>query len=266
MLHKIKRKAVSVLFGMGLTACGTSAPVEKDFGTLVFQDEFTTNGPLSDYVVNNPDVLPLVEAKDGRYQAFLEDNTDDKTLHFNQSQGRLDAKKVRFPFTVVVRNIGIHKPDDVKLTPEHSDSTYVFAGLQVHSLNLDERVSSHVVVGHRGSHFNTVEGKNTVNGYSWVTDVGVDKALNGRADILIQGLEDKTLRVFWQVPNPKPGELKDRWIAYNAHAKLPGDAPAYGDEVYVGLITYAQGENGLPFVGTADSLSIYQSSAGKYFK
>ena len=40
--------------------------------------------------------------------------------------------------------------------------------------------------------------------------------------------------------------------------ELPGDKPAYGEEVYVGLITYAAGKTGLPFAGTADRFQIYQ--------
>ncbi len=257
MIKKVKRKLVSVLFSLGLTACGTNAPSEQEYGTLIFQDHFTDE-QLHDYIVNNPDAIPGVTTQSGRYYAPIMDNEKDKTLHFNQFQGRLDARKVSFPFTIIVRNIGIETLDNPEAMPTHHKDTYIFAGVQIHSLDLQSRTSSHVVVGHRGEQYNTVEGKNTFEGYSWVTDVGANKAANGKADILIQGLEDHSLKVFWQVPNPQVGVLKDRWLPYNAHGKLPGDQPKYDDQVYVGLITYAQGSSGLPFAGTADSFSVYK--------
>jgi hypothetical protein len=37
---------------------------------------------------------------------------------------------------------------------------------------------------------------------------------------------------------------------------LPGTTPTYGNSVYVGLITYAFSNTGVPFVGTCDSIEI----------
>ena len=38
--------------------------------------------------------------------------------------------------------------------------------------------------------------------------------------------------------------------------KLPGTAAAFGQSVYIGLITYAFGTGSVPFVGTADSVEL----------
>ena len=257
-MKAIRQRCVSVLVSFGLTACGLSAPAQENLGQVVFDDTFKINGPLKGYTTNNPEVVK-VSAKDGRYFAPIYDNSNEKTLHFNQYQGRLDAQLISFPFTLIARNIGIGTLENSQEMPAIDGAPYIFAGVQVHTKALEERNSAHVVVGHRGQTYNTVEGKHTVNGKSWVTDVGVNKALHGRADLMIQGLPDKTLRVFWQPATTDSGpRTKDRWIAYAGHGKLPGESPVFTEEVYVGLITYAFQDQGLPFVGTADQFQIFK--------
>ena len=223
-------------------------------------DDFAGNGDLIGYTTNNADALPHVERRDGRYRAALVDNTDNVTLHFNQDQGRLDAKMVEFPFDVVVRNIGIGTHDISQIAPTPNGSPYVFAGVQVHVPDLDDRNSSHVVVGHRGGTHYTIEGKNTVDGDSSVNDIGANTAPDGRADIRIVGNADRTLTVYWQTPNPSPGTQADSWNLYNGTGTLPGQAPDYPKAVYIGLITYAFGSNGVPFVGTADAIEDYSQA------
>jgi len=189
---------------------------------------------------------------DGRYRAEVTDNTDNKTLHFNGSQGRLDAKHVSFPFDVAVRNIGIGRLTNSQLAPSAAGNPYVFAGVQVHVNDLDNTNSSHVVVGHRGGTHFTIEGKNTRNGSSSVNDAGANVAPDGRADIRIVGNSDRTITVYWQTPNT--GNGPDSWMLYSGTGDLPGTAPTYGQTVYIGLITYAFELNGLPFVGSADAI------------
>ncbi len=49
----------------------------------------------------------------------------------------------------------------------------------------------------------------------------------------------------------------DNWQPYNGTGQLPGTLPAWdSNKVYVGLITYAYGNAGIPFMGVADSLSV----------
>lgn len=64
-------------------------------------DNFSGNGELIGYTTNNPDSLPDVTRTDGRYRANLVNNDNDITLHFNDLQGRLDAKLVDFPFNYI---------------------------------------------------------------------------------------------------------------------------------------------------------------------
>jgi len=257
LAKKLVAKACYLMVAVGVSSCNAQAPAQSELGKLVFSDDFTSPESLEKYTTNNFDALPSISIKDGRYRAEVVDNSNDKTLHFNQSQGRLDAQKAQFPFVAIVRNIGIESVHEAQKSPEVNAETYIFAGLQVHVVNLDERDSSHVVVGHRGSTQNTIEAKNTIDGHSWVNDIGKNTAPNGRADIMIVGNKKKELEVFWQEPNLEPDNNKDHWKAYNGSGKIPGNTPNYGQEVYIGLITYAFKEKGLPFIGTADSFEIY---------
>lgn len=225
-----------------------------------FGDDFAGSGPLEGWTTNNASALPDVARVDGRYRASVTDNTGNRTLHFHADQGRLDARPVAFPFDIVVRNVGIGTPGDSQTAPSPAGDPYVFAGVQVHVPDLDEATSSHVVVGHRGGVHFTIEGKNTVAGSSSVNDDGFGVLPDGRADIRIVGNADRTLTVYWQTPNLDPQGSPDDWNLYRGSGALPGAAPSYPDTVYVGLITYAYGSTGLPFVGTADGVEDYAAS------
>jgi len=193
---------------------------------------------------------------DGRYRAEVLTNANNVTLHFNEEQGRLDAKLVEFPFDITVRNLGIGTQADSQTAPAPVNGNYIFAGIQVHVPDLDDTNSAHVVVGHRGNTSFTIEGKNTRNGDSSVSDAGANIVPDGRADIRIVGNEDRTLTVYWQTPNANPDKTDDNWTLYNGTGELPGTAPTFGDKVYVGLITYAFGSANVPYVGTADSIRL----------
>lgn len=224
-------------------------------GTAQISDSFAGTGPLSGYTTTKPEVLPDVGRADGRYRAELTDNAGNKTLHYNDSQGRLDAKLVTFPFDYVARNIGIGSLSDSQVAPDPPGSTFMFSGVQVHSTDLDAADSAHVVVGHRGNTKFTIEGKNTVNGNSRVNDIGSNTAPSGRADIRIVGNSDRTLTVYWQTPN-LGSDTNDDWQLYRGTGRLPGPTAAFGQSVYIGLITYAFGTGSVPFVGTADSVAL----------
>lgn len=215
-------------------------------------DDFEINGELTGFTTNNESSLPDVVKVDGRYRANLIDNTNNVTLHFNENQGRLDAKLLTFPFEFIARNIGIGTQEDSQTAPAHQGNEYIFSGVQVHALDLSQPNSSHVVVGHRGPTGFTIEGKNTLNGSSSVNDAGANIVPDGRADIRIIGETDNTITVYWQLPN----QQQDNWTLYNNTGELPGAAPTYSDSVYVGLITYAFELNGVPFVGTCDGIEV----------
>ncbi len=220
-------------------------------------DDFETHGALTGFVTNNPNSLPDVVKGDGRYRANVTNNDNNITLHFNEFQGRLDAKLLAFPFEFIARNIGIGTQEDSQSAPSSSGDPYIFSGVQVHVQELESRNSSHVVVGHRGPTEFTIEGKNTVDGVSSVNDAGEGIVPNGRADIRIVGDEDKTITVYWQLPE----QAEDNWTLYNGTGELPSTAPTFGDSVYVGLITYVFEFNGLPFVGTSDGIEVTQLTA-----
>jgi hypothetical protein len=208
------------------------------------------------YTTNNPNALPDVKRSNGRYRANLTSNYDEITLHFHGSQGRLDAKLVCFPFEYVARNIGIGTQSNSQQAPPPTKDPYLFAGIQVHVADLDERNSSHIVVGHRGGAHYTIEGKNTVWGSSSVNDIGAYTVPDGRADIRIVGNAQRQLTFYWQTPNSNPGATSDNWTLYNGTGKFPGTPPTFGAQVYIGLITYAFLETGVPFVGTCDGVEL----------
>ncbi|TMM57356.1 hypothetical protein FEE95_12795 [Maribacter algarum] len=221
-----------------------------------FEDSFDTDGDLIDYVTNNESALPNISSVSGRYRAVLDDNTNNITLHFHEDQGRIDAKPVTFPFEFIARNIGIGTLADSQTAPSPNGNPYLFSGVQVHDIDFNSINSSHVVVGHRGGAEFTIEGKNTVNGSSSVNDIGANTAPEGRADIRIVGTTERELIVYWQTPNLNYSTTEDNWNLYRDTGDLPGATPAYGEEVYVGLITYAYGQTGVPFVGTCDAIQI----------
>jgi hypothetical protein len=168
---------------------------------------------------------------------------------------------VKFPFEIRVRNIGIEDANIEGVPPGSNNNTYIFAGIQIHALNPDEVNSAHVVVGHRGNHPLTVEAKTTNNGLSQVNDIGASAVPLARADLRILGLEDGTIQIFWQSPNLSQDIAQDEWTPYYPNGAFPGNMPKFGDEVVVGLITYAYFDQGLPFKGKADRIDIIEYKA-----
>lgn len=239
-----------ILFIVFFLIIGYQSPLA--FQDQSLSDDFEIAGELTGFVTNNPNSLPDVVKVDGRYRANVVNNDNNITLHFNEFQGRLDAKLMAFPFEFIARNIGIGTQENSQVAPSSSGDPYIFSGVQVHVPDLESRNSSHVVVGHRGPTEFTIEGKNTLDGNSSVNDAGEGIVPDGRADIRLVGNEDHTITVYWQLP----GQEVDDWTLYNGTGDLPGTAPTYGDSVYVGLITYVFELNGLPFVGTCDGIEI----------
>ena len=231
-------------------------PSDTTVTPTMLTQTFDGDGELLGFTTNNAAALPETARVDGRYRAELTNNDNNVTLHFNGRQGRLDAKPVVFPFEFIARNIGIGTLEDSQTAPDPDGTPYIFAGVQVHVVDFNSINSSHVVVGHRGGTRFTIEGKNTLNGSSSVNDIGPNTAPEGRADIRIVGNEDKTLTVYWQLPNIAYETVDDDWSPYNNNGVLPGNAPAYEADVYVGIITYASGRTGIPFVGTCDAIQI----------
>lgn len=239
----------------------TYAPSPQEQPGSLFHD-FAGSGALSGFTTNNASALPNVSRDNGRYRAVLTDNSGNRTLHYHAAQGRLDALPTRFPFEFIARNVGIGTVTNSQTPHPYQDWAFNFAGVQVHSANLASANSSHVVVGHRGGDAQfTIEGKNTVNGNSQVNDIGSYRVPNARADIRIVGDANGGLTVYWQTPNANPNAVADNWTPYNGNGKLPGTQPNYGGNgatVYVGLITYAYGDKGIPFVGTCDSVELIE--------
>jgi len=262
---------ISVLDSNGASASQTvdvivqATPAPSQNTPVVYDFNCTSPlQPLVGFTTNNASALPNVGMRCGRYTAELTDNTNDVTLHFNDRQGRFDGVLLNFPFRVIARNLGIAPMNEPLLAHQFAGNAYNFVGLQVHQQDLNGLNSAHVVVGQRGGTLNTIEGKMTLNGSSVVTDIGDNALPTGRADLMIVGQVDGTLLVYWQQPNNSGKPSNDNWIAYqdytsNPPGTLPGSLPDWGgNSVYIGLITYAQGTNGVPFMGVMDSFEVVE--------
>ena len=231
---------------------------DQPISSIVYDFSCQNLEPLpANFVTNQANALPQVGMKCGRYTAELTDNSNNKTLHYNGSQGRFDGVLVEFPFKVITRNIGIAPLNEPAANHVHSSGAYMFAGMQVHHTNFNQYDSAHLVVGQRGNTRNTIEGKTTQSGSSSVNDIGGEQLPDGRADLMIEGLANGQLRAYWQLPNTSGESTNDNWQPYRGTGQLPGTLPDWNsNQVYVGLITYAYGNSGLPFMGVADSLSV----------
>ena len=264
-----------------ITASVTDSDGDSDIATITvtvnggatqafdFGGPFTGGGcdgsaalqPLVGFTTNNASALPATGTRCGAYMADLTDNSNDITLHFNQDQGRLDAVSVDFPFEAVARGVGIAPLGQPTQAYISNDNLFAFVGVQVHHADLENRNSAHVVAGQRGNARNTIEGKHTRDGSSRQNDIGDLAVPNGRADIRIIGNADRTITVYWQPHDPG---ASDNWQLYVSSGsglppgQLPGPVPDWGNTVYVGLITYAFGNNAVPFTGVVDSFTVTQ--------
>jgi hypothetical protein len=227
--------------------------------TLTFDFNCSVLEPLVGFTTNNESALPNVGKRCGKYVAELTDNANNKTLHFNADQGRFDGVLATFPFEAVARNVGTANIGDSNSNHNTNGEAYTFVGLQIHHIDFNSINSSHLVVGQRGNKQDTIEGKITNNGSSSMSDIGSNILPNGRADIRYVGDANGNLTAYWQLPNTTGDLSNDNWILYNSTGVLPGTIPDWnGSSVYVGLITYAYGSNGVPFIGVADSLEVTQ--------
>jgi len=227
--------------------------------SVVYQFDCLNLEPLVGFTSNNVSALPNVGTKCGKYVAELTSNSNNKTLHFNQDQGRFDGVQVTFPFSVIARNVGTASMGDLNSHHSFDGSAFNFVGLQVHTLDLDNPNSAHLVVGQRGNVVDTIEGKMTYNGSSRQSDIGSNQLPDGRADLRIVGDASGNIKAYWQLPNLTNDILNDNWLSYGVDGDLPGTLPEWsGSTVFVGLITYAYYSNGLPFIGVADSLEVNQ--------
>lgn len=251
----------------------TVAPSSSAY-THSFHTTFTGDGNLTGFLLfdeDNPDGIPSVSSSDegvtatqigGRYRAEITTHSGNSARFLDAEQGRLDGVRVRFPFEVIARNVGVGQIDDSQIPPPIGG--FYLAGIQVHNADFESVDYAHLVVGHAGNdRAFIVEGKNTANSNS-VYDYalpGQNSAPLGRADLRMVGAADGTITAYWQRP---ANGGQDNWILYKGNhqnqaggpGKLPGTEPELDEEVIVGLVTYASGGVGDGFVGTADSFSV----------
>lgn len=217
------------------------------------EDDFGGSGGLTGYTTVNESSLPDVTQANGRYLAELDDNTADVTTHFDADYGRFDYRNTTFPFDITIRNIGIGvsaAATQTSPTIGGGDDPYNFAGMQINNdPSSPTDLYQHFVVGFRGSTSfagsgRTIEGKTTVSGSSSVNDIGTNAIAGTRADLRIQGSASKVITFSWSEPGA------ETWSTHT----MPGSAPSWSDTVAIGPVTYAFGTDGVPFVGTADSI------------
>jgi len=242
----------ATLNALALTASGALTLPALTMGGSGFLDTFGGSGDLDpSWIELSPTDLPDVTQTSGRYRANLQSNTSDITLWFNAFRGRADYQAVTFPFEIIALNVGIGTVGDSQTAPPTTSTPILFCALNVNFGTLATNEDwSQLGVGHRGSDATfTLEGKNTISNSSSVTDEGTNAAPLARADLRVVG-ESNSLTWYYR----EPGDVT--WILYNGTGDLPGTEPTFPDDVFVGLVTYAQNTTGVPFVGTCDSFQI----------
>jgi len=160
------------------------------------------------------------------------------------------------PERAVLRNAGISTTSDPSVAVPSDGNAFTVTGLQVRVLDENSVNYGSLLVGHRGSSSFTIESKSTVNGNSSVDDIGANAAPNARADLLMVGNADRSVTLYWQLPNNDYPNTPDNWQAYNGTGQFASALPAFGADVYVGVVTYAYGSSGVPFVGSADAFTV----------
>jgi hypothetical protein len=226
-----------------------------------------------------------VGKKNNKYHAVINSNANDVTLHFHAEQGRLDSKRIDFPFTYVAKNIGIALTSDQSTYETYETNQFAFCGVQVHAYGtgdttthtLDDTESIHMVIGHRGSSAQScIEGKQTSSDASSVEDEGTDTIGTGvtRCDMRLRGLWSDT-NSRWYVECAYRAVGTSTWTLYGAGDAQNGREGASSGEIwsgasnvnecdfssgeaYIGLITYAQSTTGVDglWCGTCDEITL----------
>jgi hypothetical protein len=241
-----------------------SLPGLSSAGLIVDLNDTFETGPktLDGWVAYNAAAIPTVQEVDERYRALVSDNTADITLWLDNAAGRGDYLEIPRGTRLIFRNIGIGTPADSQATPPVVGDPYNFSGPQLNGdpWGSPASQSQHVVVGYRGNTTfgdgRTIEGKTTVAGSSSINSLastlGDDALVGTRADILLDFKDDGTTEWSWQEPNLTGDASLDSFTVY----AMPGPAQTFGPTAFVGIISYAFGTDGLPFVGTCDAVEL----------
>ncbi len=218
-------------------------------GSNSFDDNFEGSGALQGWYAFQPERLPGISQTNGRYLAEVDDNTGDITLWFNGNTGAGHFRFMAPGTEIIVRNIGIGvSPADTQTAPPTTGDPYAFGGLHFNEdLSNPTNFSAHIVAGHRGGVFRTIETKVTTSGVSAVADEGFNAlgATIARCDMRAYLDPAGFLYIYYRAPNSS-----DPWI----EAAWPGARPQFASGCQAGIIPYAAGTTGLPFVVTADSV------------
>lgn len=237
-----------------------------------FQATFEGDGSLANftqYDADNPTGVPsslasnegvAAQQLNGQYHARLDDNSTNRSLFLDADQGRLDAIDATFPFEVIAKNVGIRSITEHELPPSHPSGTAFLSGVQIHSSDFSSANYVHFLAGHGPENSQTLEAKSTRNGNS-VWDLENAETLDfGRADLRLVGDSEGNIQAYWRLPSE--GESPEaEWQAYEGSlgagpAQFPGDAPDFSNEVLIGLVTYAFGDVGEGFIGSAEELLV----------
>lgn len=240
---------VSGVLGAAVVESGLLGTDEAQ-GAPTLDDAFAGSGDLTGWYPYQPSALPAVSQTGGRYLAELDDNTGDVTLWFNGSTGRGDFRFIAPGTEFIVTNIGIGQDAaNTQTAPSTTGDPVIFCGLHFNAdLNSPTTFSAHVVVGHRGGVFRTIETKVTTAGTSAVADEGFNAlgATDTRCDLRFVLDGSGNLSAWYRAANSS-----DPWVAIS----WPGATPVFASGCYAGIITYAAGITGVPFVGTADAIA-----------
>ncbi len=270
-----------LLLALSLTACGgtttqpnapsvptdTSSPASPPPSSAPvnasnpFSDGFEITGELSGsgWSTFNPSAVPGAAKRGGQYHSGPIAIVG-STTWFNADRGRADWKLVSFPaagqgeIEIIAHNVGVGPAENA--SANLTVGAWAFCGLIVHTSDTASPNYEFLLPSRRNG-IATIESKTTIAGVSNPADVGANPVGPGvtRADVRVLLRSDRTVR--WAFRRPRSG---DAWTAINMGSGVGvsqgGGLTFSSGSVWVGLITYAFDSVPVPFVGTADALTM----------
>jgi hypothetical protein len=223
-------------------------------------DNFDGTGALgSQWSVYNGSVIDGGVSRVSNYlEGTVSDNTSERTRWFNSDQGRFDYQTVSVPGAgfdeYVLAGVGLGAVGDRLGNLTSTGNPFNFGGLMVHNAVMSNIDYMFAVAGHRGTVHATVETKSTISGTSDVTDEGANEFGSGvtHCDLAVE-IYSTGVALF------KMREIGGTWRYTNGGTGLVPSAynlGSVGTNVNIGIIGYASGTTGVPFVFTADSMTL----------
>ncbi len=238
-------------------------------GTWV-NDTFDGTGALGSHWVEYNPVIDAARVS-GYMEIDVDDNTGDKTVWFQGDRGRLDSQLIKFPLTGEPSHIyqfldcGVGPTSNPRNDLTKATAFAInFGGVIAHNANMTIEDWMFAVIGHRGADGTaTIEHKSTNNGVSTQADEGDNVVGSGatHCDFQVEVQADGTILFGYRARN-----TSNAFTLINGGTGLTQGTPpnlgSNGDSFRLGVVGYALGTQGVPFISSADVAKLVNRSLG----